>query len=112
MIRLVFAFFLTGALFAFVFPGDTPGQRKSSAPTRRRVPREVYGTPSSATGLAPDVERRVKTFEKVWSTLRDNYFDPTFNKLDWNQIWTEFEPKARAAKSDAELHKLLGDMIQ
>ena len=112
MIRLVFAFFLTGALFAFVFPGDTPGQRKSSAPTPRRVPREVYGTPSSATGLAPDVERRVKTFEKVWSTLRDNYFDPTFNKLDWNQIWTEFEPKARAAKSDAELHKLLGDMIQ
>lgn len=60
----------------------------------------------------PEALRRHATFLKVWETLQENYFDPTFNNLDWWKIRTEFEPRVRAAKTDSELHALLDAMIK
>lgn len=105
-LRLVAAFLVLGA-FCFV--------SVLNAQKRRTLARYPIGAKNS--GLRPTVSaspgsmRRVETFLKVWSALRDNYFDPTFNNLDWNKIKTEFEPKARAAKTDGELHILLDAMI-
>ncbi len=89
------------------------GQRKSPPkPTRRVVTVDSYGDPSSTFALPPDVQRRVLSFEKVWETIRDNYFDASFNNLDWNAIKSEYAPKVRALKTDADLHRLLGEMIR
>jgi carboxyl-terminal processing protease len=65
-------------------------------------------TPGQST---PEALRRYEAFNKVWTTLQQNYFDPTFNKLDWNKIRTEFEPRVRDAKTDAAVHKLIEEMI-
>jgi len=55
--------------------------------------------------------RRLESFRKAWSILGEFYFDPTFNKLDWKKVRLEYEPRARAARTDAELHRLLAEMI-
>ncbi|HUR97127.1 MAG TPA: S41 family peptidase [Pyrinomonadaceae bacterium] len=106
-------FILTTALCAFGPFHQIAGQRKPSRPVKRQViVAGAFEAPASAAPLAPDVQRRVDTFEKVWLTIRDGYFDPTFNRLDWNQVRNEFAPKVRAVKSDPELHTLLGEMIK
>jgi C-terminal processing protease CtpA/Prc len=113
MLRSNRAGFLLAFILILTFAPATVAQKRTR--TNKAVPRreiiQVLGTPASAPELPPEIQRRVDTFEKVWVTLNENYFDPTFNNLDWIKIYQEFSPKARAAKTDAELHHLLGDMI-
>lgn len=59
----------------------------------------------------PEQKRRLESFLIVWQTIKDNYFDQTFNGLDWNKIKTEFEPRVLIAQSDARLHYVLQEMI-
>jgi carboxyl-terminal processing protease len=61
--------------------------------------------------LTPEQKRRIETFEQVWSTINENYFDKTFNGVDWMKIRAEFLPKVKAAKNDSALHLLLQEMI-
>jgi carboxyl-terminal processing protease len=78
------------------------------------VPRGVIATVTGTATvpvLPPDIERRYETFITVWSTIRDNYFDKSFNGLDWNAVRTEFEPKVKNSKSDSEVHTLLNSML-
>jgi len=56
-------------------------------------------------------KRRYETFDKVWSTINDYYFDPTFNGLNWNVIRTEFRSRIINLKSDFELHQIIQEMI-
>ena len=81
----------------------------------RRTPR-TGSTAAKAASPAPsrsalEAKRRMESFHKAWSILAQHYFDKTFNKLDWNKVRLEYEPKVRAAKTDAELHRLLSEMI-
>jgi Periplasmic protease len=80
------------------FGGDALAQRRNPpAPARITV--------------SPETTLRLEAFEKVWTTIRDFYFDPTYNKLNWQSIRTEFEPRIRRSKSDDEAHKLLEEMV-
>jgi carboxyl-terminal processing protease len=47
----------------------------------------------------------------VWQTIRENYFDQTFNGLDWGKIWTEYEPRVAKTTTNGQLHDLLQEMI-
>jgi carboxyl-terminal processing protease len=85
-------------------------KRKPDKTIGRGVVATVTGT-ANVPSLPPDVERRFNTFMMVWTTIRDNYFDKTYSNLNWNAIRTEFDPKVKAAKSDAELHNLLNAML-
>ena len=65
----------------------------------------VQGTDNSPAG------RRMQAFQMAWSILNENYFDKTFGGLDWGKIRTEYEPRVAAAKTDAEFHVILKEMI-
>ena len=56
-------------------------------------------------------KRRLETFQVVWKTINDNYFDQTFSGLDWNKIKLEYEPQIKKLETDEELHTLLQKMI-
>lgn len=87
-------------------------QKRRAAFTKRpRAVVQAIASPLSDTVLPPAAQLRVDAFLKAWETLRQNYFDPTFNNLDWNKIKAEFEPRVRAAKTDGQLYALLNEMI-
>ncbi len=56
-------------------------------------------------------EVRQKTFEAVWQTIKDKYFDPQLNGVDWAAVRVRYEPLAQAAKDDQELVSLLNRML-
>lgn len=54
---------------------------------------------------------RLETFEKVWSTVNEKHYDPTFGGVDWKAVHETYLPKASAAKSDEELNVVLRRML-
>ncbi|MFL6257520.1 MAG: S41 family peptidase [Pyrinomonadaceae bacterium] len=56
-------------------------------------------------------ELRRKTFEKAWEIVRDKFYDPSFNGVDWNRTRERYAPLVAAAQTDAELYELLKRML-
>lgn len=56
-------------------------------------------------------EVRLKTFEKVWSTINDKHFDPDFGGVDWKKVGDEYKPKALEAKSGVEFYGVIQQML-
>lgn len=54
---------------------------------------------------------RQKTFEKAWEVVRDKFYDPNFNGVDWNRARERYAPLVAAVKTDAELYALLNRML-
>jgi C-terminal processing protease CtpA/Prc len=54
---------------------------------------------------------RQKTFEKVWQTVNEKYFDANFGGVDWRQVHERYAPQAAKVKTNAELHQLLNKML-
>lgn len=77
----------------------------------------LYTWPSSAAALA-DIpvstetrEGRLAVFDDVWRTVRDRYYDPSFNGLDWEAEREKFRPLAAEAKTRAEFYRVLKRML-
>ena len=54
---------------------------------------------------------RLDTFNKVWNTVNEKHYDPTFNGVDWGKVRADYLPKAQAAKTDEEFHAVLRQML-
>ncbi len=69
----------------------------------------------AATGSAKvnpkTAELRRQSFEKVWNTINEKHFDPTFGGVDWLKMRGIYEPQANAAKTDAEFNGVLNRML-
>src|SRR5690606_15799811 len=98
--RLIFALAWIPLAALFLAPA-VAGQPNGSPP---RI--SAFGNPVEK---ANDV--REQTFEQVWGTIAEYYYDPKFNNVDWNKVYTEFRPRVMAAKDDTEFHGLLAEMI-
>ena len=63
-------------------------------------------------GPADDAaSKRIASFEKVWNTINDRHYDPTFGGVDWNAVKIKYEPLAKKASTDDELHGILRQML-
>ncbi len=56
-------------------------------------------------------EAQEKTFEEIWSKVRDRYFDETFGGADWNKIHEDYLPRVRQARDEAEFYRLMDRML-
>lgn len=54
---------------------------------------------------------RREAFEKVWNTINEKHFDPDFGGVDWQKARRTYEPRAMAAKTNAEFHGVLNKML-
>jgi carboxyl-terminal processing protease len=75
--------------------------------------RQPAPTPSPAQSAAREStpELRRKTFQKAWETVRDKFYDPNFNGVDWNKVRERYSPLVDGVKTDAELYELLNKML-
>ena len=64
-------FFLIVGLCSTVIPAAAQQTKLTAAPT-----------PASQT----DSARRVETFEIVWKTINESFFDPKFGGVDWRAV--------------------------
>src|SRR4030095_10282880 len=65
-------------------------------------------------GLAQTVELQLmqKTFDVVWKTVNDKYFDPRFGGVNWAAIRKQYEPQVATVRGDVEFRELLRHMLQ
>lgn len=57
------------------------------------------------------LELRRASFIRVWETVNEKHFDPTFGGVDWRKMREIYEPKALAAKTDAEFYIVVQQML-
>lgn len=49
-------------------------------------------------------------FETVWKEIRDRYYDPAFNGVDWNEVRARYAPRVQNASTDNDFYALMGQM--
>lgn len=54
---------------------------------------------------------RQKTFEKIWETVNEKYFDANFGGIDWKAAHDRYAPQVAQVKSDAEFYNLIKAML-
>jgi len=64
--------------------------------------------PAGSRELSP--KARLEVFEKAWKEIRDRYYDPAFNGVDWNQVHATFLPRVQAIGTDREIYELMSEM--
>ena len=53
----------------------------------------------------------VASFEDVWQTINDSYYDPAFGGVDWPAVRRELLPRAQAALSAEDVRAVIREMI-
>ncbi len=71
----------------------------------------VFSVQAQTEANAEQTKIRLQTFDKVWTTVNEKHFDPTFGGVDWKKVGEDYKPKAIAAKTDAEFYAVLQAML-
>ncbi|MBD1909088.1 MULTISPECIES: S41 family peptidase [unclassified Leptolyngbya] len=50
-------------------------------------------------------------FEEAWKTVRDNFYDPNLNGVDWNAVRSHYQPIFGQAQTQAEAAAVINDML-
>ena len=53
----------------------------------------------------------ISTFESVWQTVRDRFYDPRHNGLDWAAIREKYRPDVERATSQASVARVINTML-
>lgn len=56
-------------------------------------------------------QEKLEVFQQAWTYLRDNFFDPNFNGVNWNEVRAEYAPLVAAARTPDELRRLISMMV-
>ncbi|MBA2339471.1 MAG: PDZ domain-containing protein [Pyrinomonadaceae bacterium] len=51
------------------------------------------------------------TFDDVWQTINDRYYDPSLHETDWQGLRATFRPSAASARDSKELYALMRRML-
>ena len=96
----------------------------NSAPSRRHFLRLTSMAAASAlspawaeqlepadSATSQPVSARIATFEEVWRTVRDRFYDPHLHGLDWSAVRERYLPDATRASSEEALARVTNSML-
>ena len=66
-------------------------------------------SPSSASGRVTTATRegRLVVFDEAWRTIRERYYDPALNGVDWDELRARLRPLAAEANGETEFYSVL-----
>jgi carboxyl-terminal processing protease len=94
-------------LLVLVFGGTALPQEKPDAPGTRQNPNATSELTAKQRLTAKD---RREVFEKVWREIRDHYYDPSYNGVDWNEVHQRYALLVDATSRDQEFYSLMSQM--
>jgi carboxyl-terminal processing protease len=53
---------------------------------------------------------RREVFEKVWREIRNHYYDPAFNGVDWEEVHRRYLPLVEGSTTDQDFYALMSQM--
>src|SRR5208282_1257987 len=56
-------------------------------------------------------KEKLEVFAQAWTILRDNFFDPNFNGVNWEHVRAEYEPLVDGAQTPEEMGSLMNLMV-
>jgi len=68
------------------------------------------GAESASESLTP--KDRIEVFETVWKTINDEYYNSSFNGVDWTAVRERYRPRVEGAKTDPEFYGLIKQMLR
>src|SRR6185503_16739104 len=77
------------------------------------VAQQPAASPVAVVSPSPqsDLSKRQESFQIVWQTVNDLYYDPAFGGVDWSGVRKIYEPRVARARSDQDFHELLQQML-
>lgn len=69
---------------------------------------------NEASALEPDTlssKDRIEVFETVWKTINDEYYDATFNGVNWPAARERYRPRVEAVKDNEEFYAVISEML-
>ena len=71
----------------------------------------VAGLACDRDSLTPGEHQvELESFDLIWSTLRDCYFDPTFGGMDWDAVRTELRPRIEQVSCRENARQVLEEL--
>jgi len=67
--------------------------------------------PAAPVAAVEWADQRKETFEVVWKTVDEAYFDPTFGGVDWTAVGEKYRAQLETAGDKPALRKLLQSML-
>lgn len=56
-------------------------------------------------------QERIEIFEEVWKTINEQYYDPAFHGVDWQEVHDRYRPRVEAAENNLEFYRLFEEML-
>jgi Tol biopolymer transport system component/C-terminal processing protease CtpA/Prc len=54
---------------------------------------------------------KTEVFQQAWTYIRDNFFDPNFNGVNWSAVRDQYAPLAAGARTGDELRRIISEML-
>ena len=98
-------------LFLLLCALATPlaAQEKPDAPMAPQVPGATSASAVTTRQRLSASDRRA-IFEKIWKEIRDHYYDPSYNGVDWKDVHSRYAPQVEAVKKDQDFYALMSQM--
>jgi len=103
--------FIGAALLLAALDAGAEGEARadSTEPTEAPMPTKSESKPKLSSEEWS--KQRTETFEEVWKTVNEAYFDPTFGGVDWTAVGEKFRAKLPEVEDKRELRVLLQEML-
>jgi carboxyl-terminal processing protease len=73
----------------------------------------TLGQKAGEPGLTTEQKRlNIESFEFIWSTIRDQYWDPTFGGVNWLGVHHELRPQIERASTMAQARAVMRRMME
>ncbi|QYM79318.1 PDZ domain-containing protein [Horticoccus luteus] len=95
-----------------ILVSPSAADQPASAPAASTAADSTSPASPSAAPADPDwPDLRQRTFDEVWTTVNESYFDPTFGGVDWDAVRAKYAAQLPAIADKAALCDLLRAML-